>query len=50
MDYNFIKDLALEDKKQKMLEEWILEKQKTTYVRIEDAYLNCNFSYKGWIK
>ena len=31
-------------------EKWIVEKQKHTYVRINDNWKNCSFKYPGWIK
>ena len=33
-----------------MLLKWILEKQKHTYVRIDENWKNCDFKYPGWIK
>ena len=32
------------------LKEWIQKKIKTTYIHIDEAYRNCNFEYKGWVK
>ena len=47
-DYQKIKDMALEKKKQEALYDWVLEKQKTNYVKIDDEFKSCNFHYKGW--
>ena len=33
-----------------MLDKWIREKQKHTYVRINENWKNCTFKYPGWIK
>ena len=33
-----------------MNEEWIKEMQRTTYVRINEDWRNCEFKYPGWIK
>ncbi len=49
-DYQRIQDLALENKKQNTVNDWVKDKQKSTYVRIDESYKNCNFSFKGWIK
>ena len=49
-DYQLILDMALANKKQKTLDAWIKEKQKTNYVRIDPLYKNCTFRYKGWEK
>lgn len=50
-DYQRLKDIVLEKKRAELLEDWIREKQKTTYVRIKDSWRhNCQFKYPGWIK
>ena len=36
--------------REEKLHKWILDKQKTTYVRINDNWKNCTFKYPGWIK
>lgn len=48
-DYPLIHELALEDKKQKVLNEWIVDKKKFTFIRISEPYDNCNFEY-NWKK
>ena len=32
------------------LEKWIRNKQKSTYVRINEDWVKCDFKYPGWIK
>ena len=32
------------------LNDWIREKQKDIYVRIDPKWRNCEFQYPGWIK
>lgn len=49
-DYQKLKDLVVEKRKDEKLHKWIIEKQKTTYVRINDKWKNCDFEYPGWIK
>ncbi len=49
-DYNQIKDLALAQKKQTLINEWIIEKQKKAYIRIDDKYRDCEFEIGQWIK
>jgi len=46
-DYDVIKNAALEDKKQKALKKWILNKVKFTSIKISDNYKNCTF-IKDW--
>jgi len=48
-DYQKIADMALESKNQTVVSDWILEKQKTTFIKIDDLYKKCDFKYKGWI-
>lgn len=49
-DYNMIKDMYINHKKQEVLKEWLEKKIKDTYVRIEDGWDNCDFHYQGWVK
>lgn len=49
-DYQNLKEIVLDQRRQNMLEKWILEKQKRTYVRINDNWKKCDFKYPGWIK
>ncbi len=49
-DYQALKALVERKKEQEILREWIVNKQKTTYVRISDGWANCEFNYPGWIK
>lgn len=48
-DFLAIKDIVLEKKQMEKLDKWIREKQKTTYVRINEKWKNCDFKYPGWI-
>ncbi len=49
-DFQVVKDVILSKMKEKKLEEWIREKQKTTYVRINGNWCDCEFQYPGWVK
>lgn len=49
-DYDVIQEMALMDKKMKALEDWIREKQKRTYVRIDESFRSCNFENPAWLK
>ena len=49
-DFQTIKDLMVAKVKQEKLEAWIREKQKTTYVRINENWCDCEFQYPGWGK
>lgn len=49
-DYQKISDLALEAKKKLVVDDWIREKQKTTFINIEPEFRKCKFTYSGWLK
>ncbi len=49
-DYQRLKDIVTAKRSEEKLEKWILEKLRTTYVRISPEWRNCNFKYQGWIK
>ena len=49
-DYHKLKEIVLDKKRQEVLDDWIREKQKHTYVRINEKWQHCAFKYPGWIK
>lgn len=49
-DYQRMKALVTEKLGEEKIKEWIKEKLKTTYVRIDPEWRNCEFKYEGWIK
>lgn len=50
-DYQALKEIVLEKRRDEVLDKWIREKQKRTYIRIKDDWKrNCTFKYPGWIK
>ena len=49
-DFQVMKDLVLGKRREEKLHEWVVDKIKTTYVRINDRYKDCKFEYQGWIK
>lgn len=49
-DYNLIKQMYEEHRKNEILKEWVEKKIKDTYVKIEDGWDNCDFTYDGWVK
>lgn len=42
-DYDMIKGAALEDKKGKVIDKWIMNKVQTTSIKIDDQYRECPF-------
>ena len=49
-DFQILKTEVEEEKKQKVILDWIKEKQRTTYIRINPDWRDCDFQYPGWIK
>ncbi len=49
-DYQVLQNVVLNKLRQEKIDSWIREKQKTTYVHINDEWKNCEFKYPGWIK
>lgn len=49
-DFQVVKDVIEGKIKEQTLVEWIKEKQKTTYVRINGDWCDCEFQYPGWGK
>ncbi|NOY37685.1 MAG: peptidylprolyl isomerase [Chlorobi bacterium] len=50
LDYDLLQNMAKSGKQQQVFTDWVKDKQKTTYIRIDDAYKGCDFTNKGWIK
>lgn len=49
-DFQVMKDVVLNKRREEVLHDWVVKKIKSTYVRINDKYKNCDFEYQGWIK
>ncbi|MCP3895692.1 MULTISPECIES: peptidylprolyl isomerase [Bacteroides] len=49
-DYQNLKEIVVDQRRDEMLQKWILDKQKHTYVRINENWKKCDFKYPGWIK
>ncbi|MBN2681808.1 MAG: peptidylprolyl isomerase [Bacteroidales bacterium] len=49
-DYDFIQSQALAVKKQEIINKWIKQKQETTYIKLNESFVNCKFNLDGWVK
>ena len=50
-DFQKLKEMMIAEISEEKLEKWIVEKQKTTYIRINDNWKKKDeFKYPGWIK
>ncbi len=49
-DFQVLKDVVMAKMQEQRIDQWIKDKQKVTYIRINDGWSNCEFEYPGWIK
>lgn len=50
-DYDYIKMLASQNKKEQVIRSWVTKNLQSTYVKfMTESYTECNFTYQGWIK
>ena len=49
-DYQVMQDVVLQKERAKTLHDWVVNKIKNTYVRMNDRYKDCKFEYQGWVK
>ncbi|HEX2922031.1 MAG TPA: peptidylprolyl isomerase [Bacteroidales bacterium] len=49
-DYQMLYNSALQTERNKVEQEWVKEKIKSTYIRISDEYKTCDFLKEGWLK
>ncbi len=47
-DFQELKNIVMERRSEEKLDKWIREKQKHTYVRINENWQSCDFKYPGW--
>ena len=49
-DFQILKGIVENHKRNELIDNWIRQKQKETYIRIKDGWDDCDFMYDGWIK
>lgn len=49
-DFQVLKDIVENIRKEDVIQKWLAEKIKTTYTRIAPEWRNYKFRYEGWIK
>lgn len=49
-DYQELQNVVVNKLCDEKLDQWIREKQQTTYIHINEEWRNCEFQYPGWIK
>lgn len=48
-DFQTIKSMLETKKGEELLHDWIIQKQKTTFIQISPEWQGCDFEYPGWI-
>lgn len=49
-DFQVMKNVVLAKRREQVIHDWVVKRIKSTYVRINDNYRNCNFEYEGWVR
>ena len=49
-DFQVLKDVVLNKRREERLHQWVVDKIKGVYTRLNDNYRDCKFEYEGWIK
>ncbi len=49
-DFQVMKEVVMDKRREKKLHDWVVDKIKSTYVRVGDEYKDCQFEYEGWIR
>jgi peptidyl-prolyl cis-trans isomerase SurA len=49
-DFQVLSNVVLNRRKEETIRNWVKEKIKSTYVKMDDRYKNCDFEYEGWVK
>lgn len=49
-DFQVMKGVVESKKGEEVIRKWIQDKQKSTYIRINPDWRDCEFQYEGWIK
>lgn len=49
-DYQTLKEIVENAKREEILKKWLQTKIKNTYIYIDSNWRNCDFQYSGWLK
>lgn len=49
-DFQTLKDVVLNKRREERIHQWVVDKIKNVYTRLNDNYKDCQFEYEGWIK
>ncbi len=49
-DFQMLSDKVLNKRREDKVREWVKNKIKSTYVKMDERYKNCDFEYEGWVR
>jgi peptidyl-prolyl cis-trans isomerase SurA len=49
-DFQIMKNVVMAKQREKVLHDWVVNRIKSTYVRLNERYRDCKFEYEGWVK
>ena len=49
-DYNFLSEMALNEKMMNVIKEWVDEKIESSYIYIDESFKRCGLSNSNWLK
>lgn len=49
-DFQVLKDVVLQKRQNECIHQWVVDKIKNTYTRLNDNFKDCKFEYEGWFK
>ena len=49
-DFQTLKDVVLAKRREERIHQWVVDKIKNVYTRLNDNYKDCQFEYEGWVK
>ena len=49
-DFQVLKEVVLNKRRSEAIHEWVVNKIKNTYVRLNENYRDCDFEFEGWVR
>lgn len=49
-DFQVMKDVVLGKRREECIHDWVVQKIKSVYTRLNPQYRDCKFEYEGWVK
>ena len=49
-DFQTLKDVVLNKRREERIHQWVVDKIKGVYTRLNENYRDCKFEYEGWVK